>query len=75
MAVEARVIVSLETRHESRVPVAVGVYQGEVIVVCPGGAKFETAGITAPEKTELTLHRVYNPTKEVRILYLLACTC
>lgn len=71
MAVDARVIVSLETRHESRVPVAVGVYQGEVIVACPGGAKFdETAGILAPEKTELTLHRVYNPTKEVRIVFL-----
>ena len=70
MAVEARVIVSLETRHESRVPVSVGVYQGEVIVACPGGAKFdETAGIMPPKKTELILHRVYNPTKEVRILH------
>lgn len=66
MAVEARVIGSLKTRHESRVPVAVGVYQGEVIVAYPGGAKFETTSITASTKTHLTLHQVYNPTKEVR---------
>ena len=61
MAVEARVVASLQSSQGSRVPVAVGVYNGELIVVCPGG-QGETK---ISSKSSLAVHRVYNPTKEV----------
>ena len=59
MAVEARLVASLQTGLESRVPVAVGVYRGEVIVACPGGAVLDT-------KASITLHRIYSRNKEVK---------
>ena len=62
MAVEARVVSSLQSSQASRVPVAVGVYNGELIVVCPGAGEETNISSTT---TSLALHRIYNPTKEV----------
>ena len=69
---EARVITSLQTSLDSRVPVAVGVYNGEVIVVCPGAAgvgvhRGAGAGLghRVSSDTSLNLYKVYDATKEV----------
>ena len=66
---EARVAISLQTNLKSRVPFAVGVYNGEVIVVCPGGRQVvEGLGASSVPETSciLTLYRLYNPNREVR---------
>jgi hypothetical protein len=70
---EARRVVSLQTNLESRVPVAVGVYNGEVTVACPGRRQGGGGGGASSEQPEtekgsctLNLYRLYNPKKEVR---------
>lgn len=68
---EARLVASLQTIFESRVPVAVGIYNGEVTVVCPGGRQGGGGGaFTESQKQDtpctLNLYRLYNPKKEVR---------
>ena len=67
---EARVVASLQTSLESRVAVAVGVYNGEVIVVCPGGGgrggRAGGGAFSVETSCTLNLYRLYNPNKEVR---------
>ena len=68
-SMEARKVVSLQTSLESRVPVAVGIYNGEVTVVCPGrGGGGGAFSELQQQDTSCTLHlyRLYNPKKEVR---------
>ena len=65
-------MVSLQTSLESRVPVAVGIYNGEVTVVCPGrGGGGGAFSELQQQDTSCTLHlyRLYNPKKEVRTYF------
>ena len=75
---EVRIVASLQTDIKSRVPVAVGVYNGEVIVACPGEREGGGGGSSSVPETSCTLnlYKLYNPNKEVRayeILYMDCC--
>lgn len=67
---EARIFVSLQTNLKSRVPVAVGVHNGEVVVVCPGGREGEVSSVHVLETScTLCVYKLHNPHKEVRTLW------
>ena len=73
LSMEARIVASLQTNLESRVPVAVGVYNGEVVVVCPGGRAGGGGGASSVPETSCTLnlYKLYSPNKEVRAYEIL----